>query len=72
MPRLGAANANRLSGASRTCVVSCESPVVDDSVVLDAQVVHDDAQIGESGHEGLNYFRNCGSPDCGSAVVDAE
>ena len=71
-PRFKAGDADLAAGAARAGVGAEQRPVVFDAGIDEAEVVHEDLEVGEIGHEGLCSLSDGDMTDGGSAVVDGE
>jgi hypothetical protein len=53
-------------------VGTCERPPVDQSVTLNAKVVHEYLHVGEVGHESVRHSGDGITTDCRRIIVDLE
>src|SRR5690348_5404306 len=68
-PLFQAADADAMAGASWSCVLSAQRPVVLGMVALNSQIVHHDFEIRKGRHERLCEFGDLSTPHRGGSVV---
>src|SRR5262245_12640747 len=71
-PVLESADADSAALTAGSSVGARQSPVISDAAVVDHQIVHTHAHIGEGSHESASNFGDGLAPHCGAVIIDAE
>lgn len=69
LPAFEAADADFASGAAGASVCAGEGPVIVGVLCMDAEIVHGDTEVRESGHERTRDFGDGIATDSGRSVV---